>query len=282
MNWQEIAGISAAGGIVRFHYKIKSVGYIRLDFLSANDEILATGSDEMIIAVCDDDEKIRKYLAGLIRSFADKNENNVQILEFSGGEALLEFQGQLDIVITDIEMKGMNGMEAAAKLREASDTILIFVTAWKDYVFDAFDVGAFHYLLKPVDENKFFGVLQRALGEAKAKNSRKDACFTVKTLEGFRTVKNKDIFYAENSARKIVLHTKQGDISYYDKMENLEQHLGSGFFRCHRGYLVSLDKIKQYDSREIELVNGEKILLSRQKYPEFVRVYMKYMLEEDL
>lgn len=65
-------------------------------------------------------------------------------------------------------------------------------------------------------------------------------------------------------------------------MDHLEQQLGSGFFRCHRGYLVSLDKIKQYDSREIELVNGDKILLSRQKYSDFVHAYMEYMVEEDL
>lgn len=236
----------------------------------------------MTIAVCDDDEKTRKHLAGLIRSFIDKDIESVQILEFSGGKELLEYQGQLDIVIMDIGMNGMNGMETAARLRKVSDTILIFVTAWKDYVFDAFDVGAFHYLLKPVDENKFFEVLERALTEIQTRNGKKNAGFTVKTLEGFRTVKIKDIYYAENIARKIVLHTGQGDIAYYEKMDHLEQQLGNGFFRCHRGYLVSLDKIKQYDRREIELVNGDKILLSRQKYSDFVQAYMKYMVEEDL
>ncbi|MBP3460729.1 MAG: response regulator transcription factor [Lachnospiraceae bacterium] len=236
----------------------------------------------MTIAVCDDDEKTRKHLAGLIRSFIDKDIESVQILEFSGGKELLEYQGQLDIVIMDIGMNGMNGMETAARLRKVSDTILIFVTAWKDYVFDAFDVGAFHYLLKPVDENKFFEVLERALTEIQTRNGKKSAGFTVKTLEGFRTVKIKDIYYAENIARKIVLHTGQGDIAYYEKMDHLEQQLGNGFFRCHRGYLVSLDKIKQYDRREIELVNGDKILLSRQKYSDFVQAYMKYMVEEDL
>lgn len=119
----------------------------------------------MTIAVCDDDEKIRKHLVKMIRSFTDEAENPVLILEFSGGEKLLACEVQPDIVIMDIGMGGMNGMETAAKLRKISNPILIFVTALKDYVFDAFDVGAFHYLLKPVDENKFFEVLERALGE---------------------------------------------------------------------------------------------------------------------
>ncbi len=235
----------------------------------------------MTIAVCDDDEKIRKHLVKMIRSFTDKCENPVQILEFSGGEELLISEEKPDIVIMDIGMGGMNGMEAAARLREVSNAILIFVTALKDYVFDAFDVGAFHYLLKPVDENKFYEVLERALGEIEARNGKKSAGFTVKTLEGFRTVKSNDIYYAENIARKIVLHTKEGDISYYEKMEHLEKQLGNSFFRCHRGYLVSLDKVKQYDSRQIELVNGDIILLSRQKYSDFVQAYMKYMVEEE-
>lgn len=235
----------------------------------------------MTIAVCDDDEKIRKHLVKMIRSFTDKAENPVLILEFSDGEKLLACEVQADIVIMDIGMGGMNGMETAAKLRKISNPILIFVTALRDYVFDAFDVGAFHYLLKPVDENKFFEVLERALGEIEARGSKKNTGFTVKTLEGFRTVKCNDIYYAENIARKIVLHTKEGDIAYYEKMEHLEKQLGNGFFRCHRGYLVSLDKVKQYDSREIELVNGDIILLSRQKYSDFVQAYMKYMVEEE-
>lgn len=235
----------------------------------------------MTIAVCDDDEKIRKHLVKMIRSFTDEAENPVLILEFSGGEKLLACEVQPDIVIMDIGMGGMNGMETAAKLRKISNPILIFVTALKDYVFDAFDVGAFHYLLKPVDENKFFEVLERALGEIEARGSKKHAGFTVKTLEGFRTVKCNDIYYAENIAREIVLHTKEGNIAYYEKMEHLEKQLGNGFFRCHRGYLVSLDKVKQYDSREIELINGDIILLSRQKYSDFVQAYMKYMVEEE-
>ena len=88
----------------------------------------------MTIAVCDDDDKIRKHLVGMIRSFTDKCENPVQILEFSGGEELLVSEGKPDIVIMDIGMGGMNGMEAAARLRQVSDAILIFVTALKDYV----------------------------------------------------------------------------------------------------------------------------------------------------
>lgn len=235
----------------------------------------------MIIAVCDDDENIRKHLAKMICSFTDKYDDPVQILTFSSGEELLGCEVDLDIVIMDIGMSGMNGIKTAARLRQVSGAILIFVTALKDYVFDAFDVGAFHYLLKPVDENKFFEVLERALGEVEARSSKKNAGFTVKTLNGFRTVKSDDIYYAENIARKIVLHTREGDVSYYEKMEHLEKQLGNSFFRCHRGYLVSLDKVKQYDSREIVLVNGDRILLSRQKYSDFVQAYMKYMVEEE-
>lgn len=245
----------------------------------------------MTVGICDDDEKIRKHLVKLVRSFTenipvqteeDKEQKlETEILDFADGTELLAYEGSFDIVIMDIDMKETNGLDAAKKLRETSDAILIFVTAWKEYVFNAFDLEAFHYLLKPLDEQKFLEVLQKAFHKLLVKEERKSGAFTVKTLDGFRTVKQSDIYYAENIARKIVLHTKQGSIAYYDKMIHLQEQLGSGFFRCHRGYLVSLDKVRKYDSREIELVNGDKVLLSRQKYADFVQAYMDYMVEEN-
>ena len=80
------------------------------------------------------------------------------------GEALLEADEQIDILFLDIQMPGKNGMETARALRKRGmDTILIFVTAIEEYVFQAFDVGAFHYLVKPFEQEKFAEVLRNAI-----------------------------------------------------------------------------------------------------------------------
>lgn len=229
----------------------------------------------MYIAVCDDDRCIRENLAEM--AFCTMRDKVPDIDLYASGEELLLSQKDYDIVILEIEMKGINGIDTAKAIRKKSDSAIIFVTEYKDYAFEAFDVDAANYLLKPVDNEKFKSVLNRVYSSIEKKKSTGNESFVVKTLEGFRTISPPDILFAENAGRKIILHTKKEIISYYDKMENLEKRLGADFFRCHRGYLVSLSKIKRYDSREIELVNGEKILVSKQKYPLFVQSYMNYM-----
>ena len=88
-----------------------------------------------------------------------------------------------------------------------------------------------------------------------------------------------DILYAENQARKIMLHTKSKKEPYcfYEKMEVLEQKLGDRFFRAHRGFLVNLQEVARYDNSNIELKNGESVFLAKQKYNDFVTAYMKYL-----
>ena len=123
----------------------------------------------MDIAVVDDEKVIREYLCALI----ERQKPGSRIEAYAAGGELLASGKRFDIVFLDIQMDGMNGIEVARRLRERQgDVILIFITGIKEYVFDALDLYAFHYLLKPVDEGKFAEVLQRAAGEAKKKKER--------------------------------------------------------------------------------------------------------------
>ena len=233
----------------------------------------------MTIAVCDDDEKIRKHLVKMIRSFTDEAENPVLILEFSGGEKLLACEVQPDIVIMDIGMGGMNGMETAAKLRKISNPILIFVTALKDYVFDAFDVGAFQYLLKPVSEKRFAQVFELAVKQILTErvNPQRSRVLTLQAANINKTVPLDDIFYVESSNHKVVLHLQDGEFAYYAKIRDLELELQDQFFRIHKGYLVNLSYVAGYSKTEVMLVNGEKLLLSKYKYKDFVKAYLHFL-----
>lgn len=125
------------------------------------------------IAICDDEQPIRDYLKKLTEKCTD-----AQVHVFANGEELLSDPTVYDIILLDISLNRKpdsgkpNGMEVAKKIRETSDVIIIFVTALKEYVFEGYDVGAFHYLLKPVDEQKFMEVMDKAISQIKRKRIR--------------------------------------------------------------------------------------------------------------
>lgn len=231
------------------------------------------------IAICDDEQPMREYLKRLTEKCAD-----AEISVFADGEKLLAEQTGYDVILLDISLTQdsdtdrLNGMDVAKKIREKSDAIIIFVTALKEYVFEGYDVGAFHYLLKPVEEPKFMEVMDKAIGQIRRKRNTEP--LIIKIDGNYIKIPVNNIIYAENEARKIVLHTRnmqEKTYRYYEKMEVLERKLGDNFFRSHRGFLVNLQEIARYDNSNIELKNGEKVFLSKQKYNDFVTAYMNYL-----
>ena len=177
------------------------------------------------IAICDDEQPIRDYLKKLTEKCTD-----AQVHVFANGEELLSDPTVYDIILLDISLNRKpdsgkpNGMEVAKKIRETSDVIIIFVTALKEYVFEGYDVGAFHYLLKPVDEQKFMEVMDKAISQIKKEKNTQP--LIIRMDGNYIKIPVNNIIYAENEARKIVLHTKnmkEETYSFYEKMEVLEQ-----------------------------------------------------------
>lgn len=233
------------------------------------------------IAICDDEQPIREYLKKLTKMCTD-----AEIRMFADGEELLADQTDYDVILLDISLDQehgtgtLNGMDVARKIRARSDAIIIFVTALKEYVFEGYDVGAFHYLLKPVDQQKFMEVMDKAIRRI-GRNTQAEPLI-IKIGGNYIKIPVDNIIYAENEARKIILHTrnmKENTYRFYEKMEVLERRLGDHFFRSHRGYLVNLQEVARYDNSNIELKNGENVFLSKQKYNDFVTAYMNYLRE---
>ena len=231
----------------------------------------------MRIAICDDEKNIRE----LIGDKVIKQYPEAEIIFFQSGEELLLVDESIDILFLDIQMSGIDGMETARELRKKDKrVILVFVTAVEEYVFQAFDVGAFNYIVKPIDDGKFSDVLHRAVDEWSSQNINEkepEERYVLINNSGVHTkVILDEIVYAEVFNRKVVIHKLDGEIEYYGKMSDLESLAGDSFFRPHRAYLINFKYVEKYDATTIYLERGT-VLMAKQNYPEFVKKYMKYI-----
>lgn len=236
----------------------------------------------MRIAVCDDETEIREMLTEKItRLFPEAD-----LTCYASGEELLAADTPPDLLLLDIQMAGKNGMDTARELRAAyKNVIIIFVTAFAEYVFESFDVGAFHYLVKPFEDEKFTAVLRSAEKEIETRNKKdaengggKTAGIVIKTGGGHIVVAPEEIVYAEVFNRKVTLHTIHEDVEYYGKLKELQKKAGEDFYRPHRAYLVNFNYIRRYDATTIYLEKGQA-LMAKQNYRDFVQCYLRYNQE---
>ncbi len=228
----------------------------------------------MKIAICDDEKSMGLLLEEKIKKLLP----DAVIETYLSGDELLAGGSSPDILFLDIQMPGTDGMETARILRRKNEkTVLIFVTALEEYVFQAFDVAAFHYLVKPFSDEKFEEVVKRAvrtLGESPEKTSD-ERYMMIQSGGNHRKVFLKDIVYAEVYNRKVIIHTRDTEIEYYGKLQELSELAGADFFRTHRAYLVHFKYVQKYDAKLVTMERGTA-LIAKKNYPEFVKQYLKY------
>ena len=237
----------------------------------------------MRISICDDEAPTRAYLTSLIRA----QDCPCEVVEYASASDCLADHRGIDLLFLDIELNatGPDGMGLARKIREQSavtQPVIIFVTGYERYVFDAFDVGAFQYLLKPVDEEKFAQVFARAVEHVTANRDHPPVSrgLTLQSANTSKTIPLDSIYYIESSNHKVELHLKDGEFVCYAKIGDLELELQDQFFRIHKGYLVNLSYVAGYSKTEVTLANGERLLLSKYKYQDFVKAYLHFLKKE--
>jgi len=229
------------------------------------------------IAICEDDPTDLTHLSKKLAEWAALRAKMVQIETFSSAEAFLfryEDCRDFDLLLLDIEMAEMDGMSLAKQIREDDCTIdIIFVTGYPDYIGEGYDVGALHYLLKPIRDEKLYSVLDRA-AEAACKPQKS---IVLKVGGTQIRIKTDEILYAEAFAHTVEIHTINAVYAPSISISELETLLGKGFVRCHRSYLVALSAIEQISRTEILLDNAVVIPVSRSAYntvnQEFIAYY---------
>lgn len=228
------------------------------------------------IAVCDDELIECCCIAGKIKKIMEEMKLPCILRQFSSGQELLKSTENFDIIFLDILMKDLDGMQTAQLFREkAFDKILIFISSSRDYVFEAYDVEAFWYLLKPIDEKKLKRVLEKVV--LKIENPPQEFIIVSKERQKKKLFLD-NIYYFEVRGRIIYVHGADGIFTYYEKLEVLENCLqGKGFFRCHKSYLVNLKYAAGYNRQEIVFDNEERVVIAKRRYEEFCRELLAYM-----
>ena len=228
----------------------------------------------MRVAICDDERESCNGLSLLIK----RQEPDCEVACFHTCRQFLEAAQHFDILLLDIQMEEMGGIEVARALRGRGErTVLIFVTALKEYAPEAFEVSAFHYLLKPVVPEKFCRVFESACLQVRKLESQSAGQLYFQTKARSFTVPRDEVLYVESRRRKVEIHTRKENVTVYATMKHMEEQLGEGFYRCHRGYLVNMAYVTGYGAGFVRLQNGEAVYLAREKYSEFAKVYSEYL-----
>lgn len=230
------------------------------------------------IAICDDEKQTLDQIRKLVSVFFREKNMEVSIVCFPGGEELLRYDRSVDILFLDIQMNGIDGMETARKLRSRNFRgFLIFITVLREMVFQSFEVQAYDYLVKPVEEKKFVGTMERLI--VSMNNVSEERLLVQKGYER-SIVPFADIIYAEIIDRKVYLHLASSEVvDFYDRIENLEERLDSRFFRCHRSYLINMQYLKSYKNGVAYMEGGKEIPISRLRSKAFSEVILQYMKE---
>lgn len=246
----------------------------------------------MRIAICDDCLLFCQQLADLIAQEQPEPEQD-SVLLFSSGELLLqqfEKKHPFDLIFLDVEMgQGLSGMETAAEIRRLDDTVmLVFVIAYPDFVFKAFDVQAMHYFVKPVEQQEFHRLFQRC--RRKYYDEAYRLPFRTRNARGqeeLLLLMVKDIVYIESYLRKLRVHTVYGhDFEIVGKISDMEHLLCSrGFIRIHKSYLINLRYLYLIESDQLVLAHSpEKFFttlpLSRRKREQVKKAFLQYKIDD--
>ena len=208
----------------------------------------------MRIAVCDDEEKFRNQARDMVDKLAGSLD--VVVDAYSDGNQLLAAfdKKPYDVLFLDIEMPAMDGITLAKKLRERSDSIyIVFLTGHVEYALEGYEVNALRYLTKPVQEEKLREVLRFVMDQSTSKKQ-----LMIKE-DGEELLLNiADIVYFEAQNQYVMIYTTDGEhLVRYNIGDFEEQLKADGFFRVHRGYLVSLAKVKKLVKSEV-IMDGEE------------------------
>lgn len=225
------------------------------------------------IAICDDSKELLNQIADILHHW--KKSTQLQISIFEDGDSLIKAHthSPFDILLLDVVMPLLNGIDTAKEIREKDKIVkIVFLTSSKEYAIDSYQVKASNYLLKPVIPSALYNCLDDLLQEL----HHEDETIIVKNSDGVHRIPLFQIKYIEAQGKHIEFKLQNntsikviGSLYAYESKLNTKE----GFYKCHRSYIVNIHQIKSYTQKEIIMQSGDRIPLSRSCQKAFESIY---------
>ncbi len=217
------------------------------------------------IAICDDSAKDAEFVKTILTSWANQRQINVRAEVFSSAESFLfHYAGDKnwDILLLDIEMGAMDGVTMAKRMRRDNEAVqIVFITGYSDYIAEGYEVAALHYLMKPVNQDKLFSVLDRAL----EKHKQNERCLNLEIGGEMVRIPFYEIRYLDVQLNYVTVHAKK-DYTVKRTLGEFEKELDSRFTRVGRSMILNLKYIQRVTKTEVRLSDGTVLPLPRGAY----------------
>ncbi len=227
------------------------------------------------IAICDDMEEDVQYIASVVSNWGEKEKISVDLETFPSAESFLfryAEQKDYDILLLDIEMRSMNGVELAKRIRKENDAVqIVFITGYTDYIAEGYDVSALHYLMKPLSVDKLYEVLNRAVMKIK-KNEK--SLFLSLSGEMVR-IPVYEIKYLEVQQNYVTIHA-ENNYTLKKTLGEFERELDERFYRMGRSFIVNLSCINRITKNNVFLSDGSVIPLPRGQYEPLNKAFIEH------
>ena len=215
------------------------------------------------IVICDDEFLHRSILKEFLITILDEEILEHDLVEYSSGEDLISNYNKADLLFLDIQMNELSGMDVARKIREFDNNVeIIFTTSVEQYVFEAYEVRAYRYLVKPIEYEELKKQVKLCISDYLTKNS----IISIDSNKATVKISIGEILYAEVMKKEVTIYTESKVYTIETSMKRVEgKLLNYGFFRCHHSYLVNLNKVSEIRDKTI-FINDEEIPVSRMRY----------------
>lgn len=214
-------------------------------------------------AIVDDSEMDAEYVGSLLKEWARERQIDVSAERFASAESFLfryADEKAWDILLLDIEMGEMDGVQLAKKLRQTNQAVqLVFITGFSDFMAEGYEVSALHYLMKPVRKEKLFAVLDRAAENLGRREKRLRVAFDRQE----EWLPLSQITYIEAQKQYVVIHTQTREYRMKATLADTEKELDEYFLKCQRSFIVNLRHVLRISSDCVELKNGVQVPISR-------------------